>query len=643
MESYQNSAQDKPPEENKLHRLSEEHARQLFEESGIDPGVALERGYYSAERRADIPEAFKDYQRRLGLVIPTYSPDGVSTSHHLRPDKPRPNKDGKPIRYESPGGSSVILDVHPRMRNEVKYGTSNLFVVEGVKKADALVSRGVPAIALTGVWMAHIPKTKPKELLPCWDHVRLEGRRVYVGFDSDWAYKEGVHAALEWLVGALEARGADVRVAYLEDAEDGSKVGADDYLAAGGAIAELKALCRRFEEQDVGRIRLSKDAKLRALTRDLEHRFWTTEWKASTESSARDLYHVLTQTAIRRGKAHKDGLRVPISHSELKRRAKIKSQDSLYSAIHKLEEMRLIYRDNAGRKRRQRGAFVVRCTPRAKPDHYRGTDPATPAQAGGAMPRGYDPSGPVLRAPRQRWPTPAYKPSKKTLKKYRKGEVSRLPERRAAIERFGKRRCFAVDVLDEVGGVMSVRDLAGALDIRRHRDLVRRSNPDSEHSRDGMLWMLQEAGVIWISEDLGTVGLTEDWLELISREYVIGAPKDIQDTHERVKSRAFHAKDLEGAEPSRGTKAGRENIERSRKAKGDYEPPAHEPTSEQERKIRRRVSEGMSARWARGSESSAGGTGLAPPRAKPKSPTDVPLVDGIYQHGAECDCEWCAA
>jgi hypothetical protein len=26
-----------------------------------------------------------------------------------------------------------------------------------------------------------------------------------------------------------------------------------------------------------------------------------------------------------------------------------------------------------------------------------------------------------------------------------------------------------------------------------------------------------------------------------------------------------------------------------------------------------------------------------------KAPTEVPLVDGEYKHGQECDCDWCAA
>ena len=199
--------------------LSDSHKRMLFEESAIDPGVAAERGYYTARRRSEVPRAFKDYQRRVGLVVPTGSPDGETVGYQIRPDRPR--KDGP--KYESPQGSRVILDVHPRALEEVRSGDGDLWIVEGAKKADALVSRGAAAVALTGVWMAHIPKSRPKRLLSCWDHVRLAGRRVFIVFDSDWRRKDNPHDALEWLVGALDDRGAEVLVAYLEDDQDGSE------------------------------------------------------------------------------------------------------------------------------------------------------------------------------------------------------------------------------------------------------------------------------------------------------------------------------------------------------------------------------------------------------------------------------------
>lgn len=195
--------------------LSTSHKRMLFEESAIDPSVVAERGYHTARRRSEVPEAFKGYQRKVGLVIPVCSPDGISRSWQLRPNKPRKDKKGKPLKYETPGGSAVILDVHPRMREEVRSGSGDLWITEGIKKADALTSRGLPTIGLIGVWNWQ----RDGDLLSCWEHVRLKGRRAYVVFDSDVMDKEGVHLALERLVRALENRGAEVLVIYLPEEE----------------------------------------------------------------------------------------------------------------------------------------------------------------------------------------------------------------------------------------------------------------------------------------------------------------------------------------------------------------------------------------------------------------------------------------
>ena len=627
---------------NTAHSLSDRHRRMLFEESGITPAVAAERGYYSAERPGEVPEEFKRYQRRRGLVLPVYSPDGSSTSYHLRPDKPRKRRsDGKPIKYESPGGSGVILDVHPRMRDEVRHGSADLFVVEGVKKGDALTSRGVPTIALTSVWMAHVPQTKPKDLLPCWDHVRLKGRRVYIAFDSDWKYKETVHCALAWLAGALEARGAELMVAYLEDQPDGSKTGADDFVSAGHSVAELKALCRRFERQDVGRIRLSRDAKLRALALDLHERLWARPWKGA--KTARDAYVVIADAAIARGKMHRHGLRASISRAEIMRRAKISSAKSYTRAIERLEEMRLIYRDNSERKPRQRGAFVVACRPRAKGDHYRGA--ARPSAEPGPrsaqrVEKPYDVCGPLPRAPRLRWSSPPWKPPHKMRERYRKGEISQLPEPRPGVVRPGKYRGHVVDALERAGGAMSLEEIAAELGIKRPRDLVRRRR--TEKGRDGVLWMLVEAGVIWLDGD--TVGLAERWLGALRSErergqeatvrystpamegsvtapdsslngtgsiardvggnpvlfeQVIQGEDEIQAARQRVRSKACQARHKE-PEASRGTQAGRENVARSRKRRAAYKPPPEKPPRpDAEERIARLIREGTSPRLAR--------------------------------------------
>ncbi len=143
------------------------HGRQL-EESSIAPEIATERGYETVTSRTELL-AFKKYQRRApAFRIPLYSPDGITQSCQIRPDKPRQGKprEGKArkqIKYETPGDSNVILDVHPRMRDEVRGGTSDLWITEGVKKADSLTSRGLPTVGLIDVWNWQ----QRGELLPC--------------------------------------------------------------------------------------------------------------------------------------------------------------------------------------------------------------------------------------------------------------------------------------------------------------------------------------------------------------------------------------------------------------------------------------------------------------------------------------------
>ena len=89
---------------NKPHNISKEHARQLLGESGISPEIIRGRGYRSVKRRDELAE-FPEWQRRLGLYIPMYSPDGEKTGCQLKPDRQR-----KGLKYESPLGAEVILE-----------------------------------------------------------------------------------------------------------------------------------------------------------------------------------------------------------------------------------------------------------------------------------------------------------------------------------------------------------------------------------------------------------------------------------------------------------------------------------------------------------------------------------------------------
>jgi hypothetical protein len=619
--------------------LSESHRRQLLEESGISPDVARERGYRTVKRRAELEE-FPKWQRRLGLYVPIFSPDTVTQSCQLRPDRPRNPK----LKYESPQGSRVVLDVHPRMREEVHAGSGDLFVVEGTKKADALVSLGAAVVALTGVWMAHVPKSNPKRLLPCWDHVRLPGRRVFVIFDSDWRRNDNVHDAQEYLVRALEERGADVRVAYLEDNPDGSKVGADDFLVAGGTVAELKALCRKFERQDVARIRLSKDEKLRAAVEDLERRWWSEEWKGRGGYTDRDVALKLIEAAARSGKIHPEGLRVCVSWGTLQVGAKV-ARRTLGKALSRLEERGFLYRDNEGRKPDKTGAFVLR----AKVDQ----------EGRGAAPEGHvtqelqtcDPGGLHLRGapevPRLRWSRPKWKPGRETRRKYRLGEISRLPEPRARIERLGKIRGAVVDALEVAGGTLTLAELCQALHRKRARDLRRRVLP-----------MLAEYGIIEVGSD--AVTLTASWSRGLKEARLVGGELQadrLAEARRRKNSRAYHRR--HDAPVSQPSSAGLVAVRVSREKRREYlngragEPAANTRTDAElvamRGRIERLVREGMARRLAE-QEVYGAAVSCTTRSDPPTGPPDVTrarkmprMVDGVYVHGAVCECEWCAA
>jgi hypothetical protein len=127
--------------------LSDSHRRILYDESGISPGVAAERGYYTARSRSDVPEVFENYQRKPGLVIPMFSPNGETVGYQLRPNKPRK---GGP-KYKTPGGISPVVDIHPRMLEKARHGTGPLLITEGAKTGDAATSWRIPTVVLAGV------------------------------------------------------------------------------------------------------------------------------------------------------------------------------------------------------------------------------------------------------------------------------------------------------------------------------------------------------------------------------------------------------------------------------------------------------------------------------------------------------------
>jgi Domain of unknown function (DUF3854)/3'-5' exonuclease len=233
-----------PPERSKSKPkpfLSAEHQRMLFEESGIEPEVVKARGYRTVRRKVELEElGFGRTQRNVpALLIPVYSPRGEISTYQVRPDEPM-IKDGKPVKYQTPVNSNMAFDVHPFMRDKLGDPSVPLFITEGVKKGDSLVSRDRCAVPLLGVWNFRGTNDKGgKTVLAEWEYVALEKRQAYIVFDSDINLKPAVYKAMVRIKNFLEFRKAEVAVIYLPHGEGGKKQGVDDYFVAGHSVDDL--------------------------------------------------------------------------------------------------------------------------------------------------------------------------------------------------------------------------------------------------------------------------------------------------------------------------------------------------------------------------------------------------------------------
>lgn len=249
-----------------------EHKRELLIDSAIDPKVVAERGYATIERPTrggdgDIPGLpsawstvgkLRDKLSRMGfptwatredyyypaLWIPQFTPAGEKYAGQFKPKNAVSNRDGKKMKYASAKGAAR-LDVHPRWSRlsdaivpPIKDASMRLWITEGVKKADALTSRGEVTIALAGVFNWR----NQYGALGDWEDVALKGREVIVCFDADARTKPQVAGAMKRLGAWLKHKGATtVRYLVVPPAVNGKGVkGVDDYFAAGGTMKELE-------------------------------------------------------------------------------------------------------------------------------------------------------------------------------------------------------------------------------------------------------------------------------------------------------------------------------------------------------------------------------------------------------------------
>jgi hypothetical protein len=223
--------------------LAPHHYQMLSQESGISDEVMTERGYYTATTKVELEAlGFTDFQRCApALVLPVHDVHGRICTHQIRPDTPRRNKK-KLVKYDTPQGSQIALDVHPLHRSALGQAAIPLVVIEGLKKADSMTSRVTPdqplcVVGMIGVygWM------RSKQPLPEWRQIPLQQREVLIVFDSDVTSIPEVGQARSALAHFLAKAGAHVKHIDLPPLPQG-KCGADDYFVAGHTLEELLAL-----------------------------------------------------------------------------------------------------------------------------------------------------------------------------------------------------------------------------------------------------------------------------------------------------------------------------------------------------------------------------------------------------------------
>lgn len=143
--------------------------------------------------------------------------DGVSaTVWQVRPDSPRVDDEGRPIKYEFPKGARVPFN---RLRDGDNF--SRLIIAEGTKQQYAVLSHAPADMAVYG-------------MSGCWgyknaDLTVADGRDVFLLLDADFESNRDVWVAAEQFTKQLKRHGAK-SVAYVATTGTGNE-GVDDVLA----------------------------------------------------------------------------------------------------------------------------------------------------------------------------------------------------------------------------------------------------------------------------------------------------------------------------------------------------------------------------------------------------------------------------
>jgi len=589
----------------------------LFEESAIAPEIAAARGYRTVTR-AGVPPEFKAYQRRAGLLMPCYSPDGVTGLRQLRPNSPRRGKNGKPRKYEMPGGGRIAADVNPAMLRAARDPDTPLWITEGIRKGDALASRGRAAVALIGVW----GWKRDGEMLPCFDHVPLRGRRVYVVPDTDVHANPNVSQAFDWLAAALAGRGAEVLMVYQPGAPE-AKLGVDDYLAAGGTVEYLEELAEPYRPERAAEERLSRSERLRRQLGALWSGWSAADWRGTGGHTRRELVRAMLEDAARRGESTPEGIRGTLSQRQLAE-AIGTGQQTIWRNMHRLEHAGVLRLE----KREGKPPSYVLLTPggegRARVSHQ-GRAEGKPGErrerGAGQNPADrtkYDPTDSPTRGLDE-------------IKRLRWSYCERIwtpgGYEYQYRERVGKIAGRVLEALIDLGGHAGVHELAAAIGHARPRDLRRR--PLAKLARWGLVTL-----------DGDGAHLARDWPEKLGLARELGEEYAAE---ERTRRRHAAARVAYRHYRERGETYTREELREMRRENARTRREAAAPRRPTVAdKIERLAGQGMAERFAR--EDVLGRLGFDGFASELERLEErVEPGPGLEAHPLDCECLDCAA
>ena len=166
-----------------------------------------------------------------GMLIPIHPLlGGEAWQLRFEPGKEPLDGKGNPIKFLTPKGQHPVLATLPGAMDWLSAGAStDIMIVEGVTRLDALVPYGAPAVATLSstLWKGRRQAGGPSMVLPDFDHLPIEGSRFIVGFDGDVGTKRGVNVQAHRLAETLRGRGATrVDILSLPEGE-----GLDDWIA----------------------------------------------------------------------------------------------------------------------------------------------------------------------------------------------------------------------------------------------------------------------------------------------------------------------------------------------------------------------------------------------------------------------------